>query len=69
MYLPSYAPNLNLIERLWKYLRKEVISHYDYKKKEDFREAVLRFFRNIHYHKHKLQSLLTLKFQIVSPAR
>jgi transposase len=69
MFLPSYAPNLNLIERLWKYLRKEVISHYFYKSKEDFREAVMDFFRNIHHHKHKLQTLLTLKFQIVSPAR
>jgi transposase len=68
MFLPSYAPNLNLIERLWKYLRKEVISHYYYKKKEDFREAVMNFFRNIHHHKDKLQKLLTLNFQIVSPA-
>lgn len=25
IHLPSYSPNLNLIERLWKFLRKEVI--------------------------------------------
>ena len=25
VYLPSYSPNLNLIERLWKWLRKECL--------------------------------------------
>jgi hypothetical protein len=30
---------------------------------------VREFFRNIHHHKHKLESLLTLNFHIVSPAR
>ena len=26
LYLPSYSPNLNLIERLWKFVKKEVLS-------------------------------------------
>jgi transposase len=69
MFLPSYAPNLNLIERLWKFLRKEVSSHYFYETLEEFRRTVREFFRNIHHHKHKLESRLTLKLHIVSPAR
>src|SRR3954467_15087173 len=26
LYLPSYSPNLNLIERLWKFVKKEVLA-------------------------------------------
>lgn len=65
VYLPPYAPNLNLIERLWKYLRKEVISLYFYETFEEFRRAILGFFRNIKEHKQALESLLTLKFRII----
>ena len=25
--LPTYSPNLNLIERLWKFLRQRALSH------------------------------------------
>jgi transposase len=29
LYLPAYSPNLNLIERLWKFVKKEALySHY-----------------------------------------
>lgn len=26
VFLPSYSPNLNLIERLWKFLRQKIIN-------------------------------------------
>ncbi len=28
IYLPTYSPNLNLIERLWKYAKKKLLSVY-----------------------------------------
>ena len=34
-YLPSYSPNLNLIEKLWKWLRKECLCN---KYRESFKE-------------------------------
>ena len=40
LFLPSYSPNLNLIERLWKFVKKEVLNsrhHQDFKK---FQEAI-----------------------------
>ena len=64
IYLPPYSPNLNLIERLWKLLRKEVISYYYYEHYSDFRKAVLNFFRNIKKYEPQLTTLLTLKFNI-----
>ncbi len=64
IYLPPYAPNLNLIERLWKYLRKQVTSYNFYEHFAEFRKAILDFFKNIKEHKQALESLLTLKFHI-----
>lgn len=43
MSLPAYSPNLNLIERLWKLLRKKAINTTYYEKFADFKEAVLGF--------------------------
>lgn len=65
VYLPPYAPNLNLIERLWKFLRKQVTSYYYYERFAEFRQAVLDFFKNIKEHRQVLESLLTLKFHVV----
>ena len=47
IFLPPYTPNLNLIERLWKFLRKEIINTKFYRTKHEFRDAVLKFFDNI----------------------
>lgn len=65
IYLPPYAPNLNLIERLWKYLRKKVTSYHFYEHFAEFRRAILDFFKNIKEHKQALAALLTLNFHIV----
>ena len=44
--LPTYSPNLNLIERLWKLMRKKVINNIYYEKFADFKHAILAFFSN-----------------------
>jgi transposase len=64
LHLPPYSPNLNLIERLWKFLRKKVINSYYHEKFDDFRHSVLGFFKNIKNYRAELESLLTLKFQL-----
>src|SRR4030042_1067816 len=56
IYLPAYSPNLNLIERLWKYSKKELLSKY-YDKFMDFKGRVIDFFEkeiNNDYHRKKL---------------
>lgn len=63
-FLPPYAPNLNLIERLWKFLRKEVINSNYYAKFSEFKTAVLGFFYNIEQYKSALETLLTLRFHL-----
>lgn len=64
IFLPPYSPNLNLIERLWKFLRKKVINTGFYRTKEKFRQALKDFFDNIGNYKEELESLLTLKFRL-----
>jgi transposase len=64
LFLPPYSPNLNLIERLWKFLRKKVINTHFYRTKELFRQAIRRFFDNIADYKTELQTLLTLNFRL-----
>src|SRR5262249_38059924 len=64
LYLPSYSPNLNLIERLWKFLKKEVLTcRYD----EDFarfRAAIVACLEGVEgKHRDAIASLLTLNFQ------
>jgi len=61
-YLPPYSPNLNIIERLWKFFHQK---HHDkyFEKFKEFEQAVLTFFRNIRQHDAALKTLLTDSFQ------
>ncbi len=64
IFLPAYSPNLNPIERLWKFMRKEVINTSFFRKKEDFQKAIIDFFKDIKNYKEELSTLITLKFHI-----
>lgn len=63
-HLPAYSPNLNLIERLWKYLRKEAINPVYHEKFESFSDSIKNFFSNIHYKKEELSKFIGLKFRM-----
>lgn len=64
LFLPPYSPNLNLIERLWKFVKKEVLYGKYYEKFESFQEAIANCLKQTDTkHKKALDSLLTLKFQ------
>jgi transposase len=66
LFLPPYSPNLNLIERLWRLLRKKVINTHFYRSKELFRKAILSFFEHIADYRSELTSLLTLNFRLTN---
>lgn len=65
LFMPPYSPNLNLIERLWKFMRKTILYNKYYEKFADFKVVVMRFFENIDQYNDKLCSLLTKNFQII----
>ena len=43
IYLPPYSPNLNLIERFWKFLKNQVITNNYYESFSEFKSALLYF--------------------------
>lgn len=65
VFLPSYSPNLNLIERLWKFPRQKIINTTFYRTKGQFRIAVLNFFNRLPEFGPDLASLLTREFHIL----
>jgi transposase len=64
VFLPPYAPNLNLIERLWKFFKKKVLYNEYYDSFSGFRKACEDFFGNPGAYQGDLRSLLTENFQI-----
>ena len=68
-FLPSYSPNLNLIERLWKFLKKQVLYGRHYGTFADFCAAIDSCLAKIPTeHQAALQSLMTHNFQTFDPA-
>ena len=66
VFLPPYSPNLNLIERFWKFLRQKIIDPCFYRTKGAFKTAVLAFFNRLEEFGHELASLLTLRFHVLN---
>ena len=65
-YLPPYSPNLNPIERLWKFAKKKVLYNEYYEKFADFKSAFLTFFRGIRQYHNELDTLITDNFKVVA---
>ena len=65
VFLPSYSPNLNLIERLWKFLRQKIINTAFYRTKGQFKTAVLDFFDRLPEFGAELASRMRLKFHVL----
>jgi transposase len=64
LYLPSYSPHLNLIERLWKFVKKECLYSKYYHDYKQFENAIVECLKNANTeHKNKLTSLITWNFQ------
>jgi hypothetical protein len=63
LVLPPYSPNLNLIERLWKFVKKQVLYSKYYERFEDFKTAITNCLEQTDTtHKKAIDSLLTLNF-------
>ena len=68
LYLPAYSPNLNLIERLWKFVKKKCLYSKYYENFSLFKDAISGCLNETHTtYKKELDSLLKLKFLIILP--
>lgn len=69
LYLPSYSPQLNLIERLWKYVKKNVLHGEYYPDFKEFRAALKNFLTELDSSKKDLETLLSWNFQSFDDVR
>jgi transposase len=64
LYLPPYSPNLNLIERLWRFVKKEALYCKYYEDFTKFKSAISKCLDDTRTeYKDEMRSLFTLKFQ------
>lgn len=63
VYLPPYSPNLNLIERVWKFMHEKVIHLNYFDTFSTFKKSISTFFDDFEQHKEELKSRITFKFQ------
>ena len=64
LYLPSYSPNLNLIERLWKFIKRRALYGRYHPTFADFRAAIEETIDGLStIHADPLKTLMTLNFQ------
>jgi len=69
LFLPPYSPNLNLIERLWRFVRKECLYSTYYERFEPFKQAITECLsETTGRHQAALSRLLTLEFQTFESA-
>lgn len=66
VYLPPYSPELNLIERVWKFFKKKVLYNKYYQDVQSFKSAAIHFFQKIGDYADDLHSLLSGGFQVGS---
>ena len=65
VYLPSYAPNLNLIERFWLLMKRKVLFNKAYAKFALFQQAFREFFNNIDQYADEIDSIITDRFHYI----
>ncbi len=65
VFLPSCSPILNIIERLWKFFKKEMTYIEYYEKFSVCKKESMGFFQNIEKYKSELQTLMTDNFELI----
>lgn len=63
--LPPYAPNLNPIERLWRFVKGKLVKNRYYEKYKTFRATVFRLLNNLNAHIEELKTLINDHFELV----
>lgn len=62
-YLPGYSPNLNLIERLWKFLKKTALSDW-HNTFAEMQAAVSSVLNHLDQYREELKTLMNENFQL-----
>jgi len=63
-HLPPYSPNLNLVERVWKFLKKKLRNKYT-QHFADFKAWINSFYKNFLDYKDEVEKIISNKIQII----
>lgn len=63
LFLPAYSPNLNIIERLWRFFHQQITYNRYFETFKEFKDTTLAFFKNLKLYEPQLATLLTDNFQ------
>jgi transposase len=65
IFLPAYSPNLNFIERLWKFMKKYIIGVTYREKFKQFEDAIHQFFDNFDQYEERLRKFIGTELHLV----
>ena len=65
IHLPAYSPNLNFIERLWKFMKKYIIGVKYREKFKEFDYDIHQFFDNIEKYEFRLRQFIGTDLHLV----
>ncbi|MGI0058652.1 MAG: IS630 family transposase [Nitrosotalea sp.] len=65
IFLPPYSPNLNYIERLWKFMKKYIIGTTYREKFKEFEYDIHQFFDNISHYEERLKQFIGSELHLV----
>ena len=70
LFLPSYSPNLNLIERLWRWVRKDCLNSKYFERFDDLKYTINQSLLMLSHGKNReeMESLFALNFQLYDNA-
>lgn len=66
VFLPPYSPNLNLIERVWRYIKRDVLGTHYFDCAKKFHEAIETSLYEINHNQDRMadmKTLITPRFQ------
>lgn len=66
LFLPAYSPNLNLIERLWRFVKDKVMNDSHYESFDEFTAEFGKVLDNLDRYADELATLMTEKFEILA---
>ena len=68
VFLPPYSPNLNLIERIWKFMKKKIMKNTYYPTFKLFWNAIINFCGDFDNYRDEVKTIMNQKFQILTAA-
>ncbi|WP_373371787.1 transposase [Bacillus thuringiensis] len=62
LFLPPYSPNLNMIERVWKVMKENVLANFYHETMDDLLDSIYQFIKSIDKKSLVVSNVQTFQF-------